>query len=55
MAKEKMEYYERYVSEMTQKLKQQRSRINKRSNELLKSLERQEEKVSNSSINLDLV
>ncbi|XP_045169169.2 uncharacterized protein LOC123531929 isoform X2 [Mercenaria mercenaria] len=42
VAKEKMDYYERYVSDMTLKIKQQRTKINQRAEQLLKSLEKQE-------------
>ncbi|XP_060560811.1 uncharacterized protein LOC132720658 isoform X2 [Ruditapes philippinarum] len=43
VAKEKMDYYDRYVSDMTMKIKQQRKKINQRAEQLLRSLEQQEE------------
>lgn len=45
VAKENMDRYDRYVAEMERKIRRQKAQINKRTDEILQKLAREEEKV----------
>jgi len=50
VAKDTMDRYDRYVSEMERKIRRQRAQIDKRANEILQKLAQEEERVCINSI-----